>query len=112
MLTVFIHQPFFIPEIIINLLSLPLIFKLIPRQGWYGIRTAKTLSNDRYWYSANTFGGRVLFTSTMIYLVVAWTIPCTSSECPDLKVFLIHLTAMALPLFTGMILIHSYLKKL
>ena len=46
-------QPFFVPAVIILVVSLPLVLGLIPRNRVYGIRTRQTLSDDRTWYSVN-----------------------------------------------------------
>jgi uncharacterized membrane protein len=54
------HQPFFVPAVLIFVLAIPLVLGLIPRNRFYGVRTAKTLSRDDIWYRANRFGGRVL----------------------------------------------------
>jgi hypothetical protein len=40
------HQPFFMPSLLISVLAIPLVFGLIPRNHWYGIRTAQTLSDE------------------------------------------------------------------
>jgi hypothetical protein len=37
-------QPFFVPAVIIFVVSLPLVLGLVPRNRIYGIRTRKTLS--------------------------------------------------------------------
>src|SRR4029077_14059635 len=43
-------QPFFIPSLLISLVAIPLVLGVIPRNRWYGIRTAQTLSDERVWY--------------------------------------------------------------
>lgn len=40
------------------LVSLPLVFRKIPRNGFYGYRTRATLSSDFMWYEANAYFGR------------------------------------------------------
>ncbi|HMX29466.1 MAG TPA: SdpI family protein, partial [Blastocatellia bacterium] len=39
------------------LFSLPTIFGLIPPNGHYGFRVAKTFSDERIWYAANRVSG-------------------------------------------------------
>lgn len=39
------------------LAGLPTIFGLIPPNGHYGFRTAKTFSDERIWYAANRASG-------------------------------------------------------
>jgi uncharacterized membrane protein len=41
-------------------LAQPLIEGKVKPNGWYGVRTPKTLSNEDVWYKANAYGGRVL----------------------------------------------------
>jgi len=41
------------PPILIILVSVPLIFEWIPRNGLYGFRTPRTLESDAVWYPAN-----------------------------------------------------------
>lgn len=40
--------------------SIPLILERVPPNRHYGLRTRKTLSNERVWYAANRVGGRDL----------------------------------------------------
>ena len=49
--------PFLAACVVIALLSVPLILKVVPPNRWYGIRTARTLSNNELWFSANRFAG-------------------------------------------------------
>ncbi|HWN90016.1 MAG TPA: SdpI family protein, partial [Verrucomicrobiae bacterium] len=64
-------QPFFVPAVIILVVSLPLILGLIPRNRVYGIRTRKALSDDRTRYSVNRFGGGMILAASVFYLIVA-----------------------------------------
>jgi uncharacterized membrane protein len=48
------------------LVSLPLVFRKVPRNGLYGYRTRATLKSDFVWYEANAyFGLRFLLASAM-----------------------------------------------
>ena len=44
-------------------LSVPLIRGRVKPNSFYGLRTPKSLSNERIWYPANRAGGRALFTA-------------------------------------------------
>jgi uncharacterized membrane protein len=46
--------------------SVPMINRRIGRNGFYGFRTPKTLSDDRIWYDANEYAGRQLFAAGLI----------------------------------------------
>ena len=41
----------------IGLVSVPLIFKLVPPNPYYGFRTARTLSDRELWFRVNRFAG-------------------------------------------------------
>lgn len=51
---------------IIFLLSLPLIFKRIPPNRLYGIRTKAAFASDADWYRINTIGGKRLAVSGVL----------------------------------------------
>jgi hypothetical protein len=53
------------------LLSVPLIFELVPRNSFYGFRTAKTRSSNSIWYAANKIAGVWLAVSGMLGLIAA-----------------------------------------
>jgi uncharacterized membrane protein len=104
-----LRHPFLIPSVIFFLLSIPLILGLVPPNRGYGIRTAKTLSEPRLWYSANNFGGWALLISSGIYLVMTLVSP---SADRDFTVWLIHLAAFAIPLLLSILLIRRYISRL
>jgi hypothetical protein len=105
-------QPFFIPSIIMLLLSLPMIFGLIPRQWAVGVRTRKTLENDQNWYSTNRLGGWLLLFSSLIYLVLAAKLPCLAPCGVNFLQWLVHLSGFALPLLGSGVAIFLYEKSL
>ncbi len=104
-------QPFFVPAVLFILLAIPLILGLMPRNWGYGIRTRKTLSDDRSWYPANRFGGWAILVSSVIYLVVAVLFPDNSGGV-NLAAWLIHLAAFVLPLLISLLLVRAYIDSL
>jgi hypothetical protein len=84
-------QPFFIPALVIGVASIPLVLGVIPRSRVYGVRTKKTLSEDRIWYKANRFGGWLLIFSSLIYLIAAKFYPTSGPRDPDFSLWLFHL---------------------
>jgi hypothetical protein len=52
-------------------LSIPLLQGRVAPNGWYGVRTRKTLSDERIWYAANRGGGRLLLKGGIVLLVGA-----------------------------------------
>ena len=107
-----LNEPFFVPAVIILVLSLPLIFGWVPRQCAIGIRTAKTLSDDLTWYRANRFGGSTFLASSLIYLFAADALPCLAPCGLIFSQWLLHLFAFAAPLLVSILLIRSYVDSL
>jgi SdpI/YfhL protein family len=107
-----LNQPFFIPTAIMLVLALLLISGLLPRQGLIGIRTPKTLSDDAIWVRANRFAGWVLLASSLIYLLTAWSLPCSAPCGIDFAQWLLHLGAFVLPLAISLVLTGFYVRSL
>jgi len=106
-----LHQPFFIPAVLILLIAIPLILGLIPRNWGYGIRTTKTLSDDRIWYRANRYGGWAFLLSSIFYLIVAVVVPNSTSGSDDIRVWFLHLCAFLSPLLLSILLIRRYIEN-
>ena len=47
-------------SVLIMLVAVPLIFRLVPRNWFYGFRTPRTLASDAVWYPANQVCGVAL----------------------------------------------------
>lgn len=104
------NRPFLIPSILILIVSIPLVIGWIPRNKFYGVRTRKTLSDDRVWYSANRFGGWLFIISSLIYLGIAAFVPY-STDSTSLY-WWGHIIGLLLPLSISIFMIHSYTKWL
>jgi hypothetical protein len=61
----------FFPPITIILVCIPLLFDLIPRNRWYGVRVREAMASDAAWYPANRLGGIALIGASLIWLVAA-----------------------------------------
>jgi hypothetical protein len=101
-------QPFFVPALIILGLSLPLILGLIPRNRGYGIRTRKSLSDDRTWYSVNRLGGGMILAASVFYLIVAMIVPYSGAA---LLPWSLHLAAFAGPLLASALVIARHARN-
>jgi uncharacterized membrane protein len=55
---------------ILILLSIPLIFRWIPRNHFYGLRVPATMSDESIWYDANALCGRHLFVLGVVMVVL------------------------------------------
>jgi uncharacterized membrane protein len=51
------------------LIALPLALGKIPRNRLYGVRTRRTLADDRVWYETNAYGGRGLIVASAVTIV-------------------------------------------
>ncbi len=105
------NQPFFIPAVLIGLMSIPLILALVPRNRFFGIRTARTLSDEKVWYSANRYGGWLFIVSSVVYLVFAAMYPMTGRHDSRFSLWLAHLLFFAAPLFASLVCILKYLRR-
>jgi len=68
--------PIVIAAIVIILLSLPLIFKRVPKNHYYGIRTSRTMSgSSEQWYAVNQTGGYGLTIAGIVTLLSCLIVP-------------------------------------
>ena len=56
-------------------LSIPLIFRWIPRNRFYGFRVPATCSNESVWYDANALCGRHLFVLGLVMVLLDFLLP-------------------------------------
>jgi uncharacterized membrane protein len=59
-------------------LSMPLIKGKVKPNRWYGFRLQVTLKDDRIWYPANRFGGKLLLAYGLAVLGAAVLLPLLS----------------------------------
>ena len=65
----------FFPPITVILVCIPLVFDLIPRNRWYGIRVRETMASDAAWYAANRLGAIALIGASLVWLGAAAYVP-------------------------------------
>lgn len=53
------------------LVSLPLVFRKVPRNCFYGYRTRATLGDDFMWYEANAYFGRWFLIASAVTCIAA-----------------------------------------
>ena len=56
--------------IVTALIALPLALRKVPRNRLYGVRTRRTLADDRVWYETNAYGGRCLLVASAVTIVI------------------------------------------
>ena len=107
-----ITQPFFVPAMLIAVLSLPLIAGAIPRQWGYGYRTPKTLSDDKIWYPANRVAGLCFLISSLVYFAVAALLPSSTNAGTGFNIWLVHLLSFAGPLVLSILYVRKFIETL
>ena len=65
----------FFPPITMILVSIPMLFDLLPRNWMYGVRTRETLASDAAWVAGNRLGGIALMAASAIWIVAAVYLP-------------------------------------
>jgi hypothetical protein len=65
------HIRQFMCPIMIILVSLPLVFGLIPRNGFYGIRVREAFASDANWYAINRLGSLALAGACLLWIAAA-----------------------------------------
>jgi uncharacterized membrane protein len=72
-------------------LSLPLVWRWVKPNHFYGFRTPKSMSSERIWYESNAYAGRAMFWAGSVFIVasvvlhfviptniVAYNVACTA----------------------------------
>ena len=73
-----------VPLIIIAV-SIPMIVRLVPRNGLYGFRTPYTFSSDDVWYRANRIAGIALCIAGCAWAGAAVLLPAIVSSQEDAR---------------------------
>jgi len=89
---------FFAPITVI-LVSLPLLFNLIPPNRWYGVRVREAYASDDGWYAVNRTGGLAIVIAGVIWLFAAAYAP--RQYVPAIGVLLILSTLALMTVFQG-----------
>ena len=105
-------QPFATPAVLLFIAAIPLVFGLVPPNRFYGVRTAKTLSNSALWYRVNRFAAVGMIICSGLYGMVAALVPYQRQAADNFSVWGIHLAAFVLPLIVCLSLARRYAKRL
>lgn len=105
-------QPFAIPALLLFVVAVPLVAGLIPRNRFYGFRTAKTLSDDGIWYRVNRLAGFAVMIASAVYGVVAVVWPYDRAAPDNFSIWLLHLAAFAGLLVVGLAVSGWYARGL
>lgn len=70
-----------VPAILV-LVSLPLVFRLVPLNRWYGYRTPRSLGSPGEWYRLNRIAGTAVIAAALASLVIKLSILIFVLELP------------------------------
>jgi uncharacterized membrane protein len=107
-----IDQPFAIPSAVIGVAALPMVLALVPKNRLYGVRTKKTLSEDRIWFAANRLAGWLFLASSVIYLAFSAIWPMAGVKDPRFGLWALHLCMFAVPLLVSVAVTMRYTCRL
>lgn len=96
------QQPFAIPALAFFVLAIPLALGLIPRNRYFGVRTARTLSDDGAWYRTNRVAGVAVMVASAVYGAVAMTWPYSRAASGSFTTWVLHLAGFVVPLAVGL----------
>lgn len=105
-------QPFAVPALLLFIASVPLLLGFIPRNRFYGVRTAKTLSDDRVWYPVNRLAAAAVMMGSGVYAMFAALVPYERLASDNFVTWGIHLAGFTVPIIIGLGLVIWYAKRL
>lgn len=86
--------------ILFAVLSLPLLFGLIPRNPIYGFRVPATLRDEAVWYAINRRTAREAIGIGLVHAALAWLFDRSGLDTPVVRVTLSVTLLTALVVFT------------
>ena len=98
-------------DLLIALVSIPLIFRKVPRNWAYGVRTPATLSSDEIWYPANEYGGKALLVASLVGAVGIVIVANIDGLAPQRMLFW-SVVMMAAPPLVATLFILRYVGRL
>jgi uncharacterized membrane protein len=98
--------------VLIIVLSIPLIQKKVKRNGIYGFRLPKSMSNDERWYKSNWFAGWALLISAIITAILLTAIIIFYEKIDPENIPNYCIYSIMVPLFLSIATSLIYLKKL
>jgi uncharacterized membrane protein len=104
-------QPFAVPALLLFIASAPLLLGLVPRNRFYGVRTRRTLSNDKAWYAMNRLAAAAVMLGSAVYGLVAVLVPYARTAPDNFLIWGLHLAAFIGPIALGLSLAVRERKK-
>lgn len=99
--------------LIIAGVSIPLILRMVPLNGLYGVRTAKTLSSPTAWYAGNVYGGKALLIAGLTTIIIGLLIPVltTRLQWNSGTIQIVGVVAELAPIIIALVAIMAYLRS-
>ena len=106
-----LKQPFAIPALALSILAIPLVFRVVPRNRFYGVRTRRTLSDDQTWKSTNRVAGIVIMVASAVYGAIALACPYDRRASNNFLTWGIHLIGFVVPMVVGISVAVRYARE-
>jgi len=107
-----------IPDVLTGLgvlyavLCVPLIFRMVPQNRFYGIRTRKAFSSDRNWYAINSLGGILIFAGGLLLVVFAHVTRDLAPSPRSILAPVYLIVPMAIVAAVVVLVLHAYAGRL
>jgi uncharacterized membrane protein len=105
-------QPFTIPALLLFIVAVPLVLGVIPRNRFYGVRTARTLFDDGVWYPANRLAGAAIMAASGVYGALAAIAPYDRMAPDAFSMWYIHLVGFVAPVAVALAAALWYTRRL
>lgn len=100
--------------LLLIVLGIPLLLGKIKPNNIYGFRTKKTISDEKIWYPANKYSGKLMVFAGIIIIILSiiFYIIYPYLNITQMQFLLINLAVLFIPIFIMLMLSFAYLKKL
>ena len=93
-------------------IAIPLSLRKIPRNGAYGFRTPKTLSNDAIWYDANAYFGRAFIIANIVAAIAMLIVYNNQQQLPVEHFIKLSLAVLIAPSVVAVLLTFRFIHSL
>ena len=100
------REAFLVADLVVLLVSIPMLLQLVAPNPFYGFRTPRTLSNPAIWYRANLFAGRALAIAALAGAALVWLAPADVVTAP------VGVALFLVPLAVGLIASFAALRRM
>lgn len=92
--------------------SIPFVLKKVRPNGWIGVRTSKTLSNDELWYKANRYAGWNYLVLGLILMATPAGICVVTGSVEPWAVAFLYPPVLLIGLITVRVRVALYVRRL